>query len=666
MQDIDGYYYSKGLPKTHYKIQKVNLDSLNKIMEKFKHDHMEEIKAFMKEKRNYDNKSVIIDHVDLFIDIANKYRLKYQNLKSVTYFFQIYPKSVVNEGRGGVHYEFIAENDILFLDIHIESGAQVKDVKDFRKQMKQIAIEHGYNSTGSTRVVHIELADKNENEIENIFGEIYLIFEPVIERFYSQNQVKSNGDEMLQLKLSLNQILYGPPGTGKTYNTINKALEIILNEEPDEEIQKILEKANNDLIEEIERKKLLDKFNKYRDNGQIEFVTFHQSYGYEEFVEGIKANTIDSVIQYDIQPGIFKKLSHKANENLKISSGYNNEKINFEKLINDYGNYVDEQISQEKNISIENSSYKLIAVRKDSKDDIKTFIVGKDSNSQSLAKKILMRDIEAFFNNEIKNYTDIKHTYDSVSSYHGNALYYYEILRFIKEFYDAHKELYRIKDLSLKNYILIIDEINRGNISKIFGELITLIESSKRILATEELRIKLPYSGDDEEPFGVPKNLYIIGTMNTADRSIAPIDTALRRRFEFIEIPPKPEKLNENIEGINLQELLVAINTRIEYIYDRDHTIGHSYLLNIESLTDLKLAFKNSILPLLAEYFYEDWKNIKIVLNEEKIDGFIQSKKNNQYLPTNRNGKVLYEFKDIDDLTENDFKRIYDEQEPTP
>lgn len=223
-------------------------------------------------------------------------------------------------------------------------------------------------------------------------------------------------------------------------------------------------------------------------------------------------------------------------------------------------------------------------------------------------------------------------------------------------------------DNTNKNFILIIDEINRGNISKIFGELITLIEPSKRIDADEEIRVKLPYSGDTEEPFGVPQNLYIIGTMNTADRSIAPIDTALRRRFVFEEMAPNPSLLkfitvNENGESkvIELDKLLEAINTRIEYLYDRDHTIGHAYLIDVKDEDDLKFAFKNKIIPLLAEYFYEDWENIDLVLNQ---NGFIKPKIDNKYLAVvnkKKSGKVIYEVSNENDWRIDSFKKIYDD-----
>ncbi|EDA5834570.1 AAA domain-containing protein, partial [Campylobacter jejuni] len=194
------------------------------------------------------------------------------------------------------------------------------------------------------------------------------------------------------------------------------------------------------------------------------------------------------------------------------------------------------------------------------------------------------------------------------------------------------------KKPDLKFYIIIIDEINRGNISKIFGELITLIEPSKRIGEPEELRVTLPYSRNDfydKKGFGVPKNVYIIGTMNTADRSITSLDTALRRRFEFVEMMPDVSKLSMDCEGINLQELLKAINTRIEYLLDREKTIGHAFFIGVENLNDLKSIFQNKIIPLLQEYFYNDYALINEVLNDNGM--IFEDKKDDKYLQKIKN-----------------------------
>ena len=170
-----------------------------------------------------------------------------------------------------------------------------------------------------------------------------------------------------------------------------------------------------------------------------------------------------------------------------------------------------------------------------------------------------------------------------------------------------------------QNYVLIIDEINRGNIAKIFGELITLVEESKRLGNHDQATTILPYS---KKSFGVPNNLYVIGTMNTADRSIALLDTALRRRFAFDEMMPDPEhpEISNNIDGVNCQTLLDTMNKRIRVLHDRDHQIGHTYLIGVNDIDSLAKTFKNRIIPLLQEYFYESWEKIDLVLNK---NGFI-------------------------------------------
>ncbi|EFP1155892.1 AAA domain-containing protein, partial [Campylobacter jejuni] len=245
------------------------------------------------------------------------------------------------------------------------------------------------------------------------------------------------------------------------------------------------------------------------------------------------------------------------------------------------------------------------------------------------------------------------------SDYHGNAIYYFMFYNKLKEFENIQNEKFKIKKEILKSYIIIIDEINRGNVSKIFGELITLIEASKRIGEKEELKVTLPYSGKE---FGVPKNVYIIGTMNTADRSITSLDTALRRRFEFIEMMPDVSKLSIDCEGINLQELLKAINTRIEYLLDREKTIGHAFFISVENLEDLKKVFKNKIIPLLQEYFYNDYALIDAVLNK---NGMLEiSVENKDYLKNMtefiESDKIVYKFSDSNNWSKDTFIKIYE------
>ena len=174
-----------------------------------------------------------------------------------------------------------------------------------------------------------------------------------------------------------------------------------------------------------------------------------------------------------------------------------------------------------------------------------------------------------------------------------------------------------------RRYVLVIDEINRGNIPKILGELITLVEDSRRLGKPGETRATLPYSNQD---FGVPENLHIIGTMNTADRSILLLDTALRRRFHFVEMMPDPEDKHifDDIQGVRIRKMLKAMNERISLLLDREHQIGHTYLFHVKNVEALADKFQNAIFPLLQEYFYDDWSKIREVLGG---NGFVVEQK---------------------------------------
>ncbi|EAK0076288.1 McrB family protein [Campylobacter jejuni] len=467
---------------------------------------------------------------------------------------------------------------------------------------------------------------KNSNG-HNMYSSALNYYKAFLIDYYEQDifiTERVQSEESNMKIIPLNQILYGSPGTGKTYHTIDKALEIISKEE------KIQIPSEDD---RINRKKIFDEYVK---NGQIVFTTFHQSYGYEEFVEGIKP-IIDNdensqEVKYDVKDGIFKELCDKSLKNYILSMQNENE-IDLDKLIFEFANYINQDFLNKGNeFPLENKvSIKKILLN--FKDEYRSFSLGGSIKSpQSLTIDIIKRDYLNFKNKKILSFKDIKPKYDSQSDYHGNAIYYFMFYNKLKEFENIQNEKFKIKKEILKSYIIIIDEINRGNVSKIFGELITLIEASKRIGEKEELKVTLPYSGKE---FGVPKNVYIIGTMNTADRSITSLDTALRRRFEFIEMMPDVSKLSMDCEGINLQELLKAINTRIEYLLDREKTIGHAFFVSVENLEDLKKVFQNKIIPLLQEYFYNDYALINAVLND---NGMIkEDKKDDKYLQKIKN-----------------------------
>ncbi|MGX2971016.1 McrB family protein [Helicobacter sp. T3_23-1059] len=511
---------------------------------------------------------------------------------------------------------------------------------------------------------HIKTTTINSKDIEQIYEncKIYAVpkgYEDMLPQI-TQNNLKPKGKNVIT-NPPLNQILYGPPGTGKTYSTIDRALEIL--HYYDKSMQ---------IPESREDKKAI--FEKYKECGQIAFVTFHQSFSYEEFVEGIKPKLIDSSevaqssqMEYQIKSGIFKQLCKNALENLENSLKDTNT-LNAENQISNLFEAFIEHIQNEQE---QGKEYVLKQNDESDKNWLVEIAPYKNTNYKTiriftrngyLAKwpKFLTPDnIKAY-------YKDFKADNNFKIPSSGNRKGYIEDYRFYSAFFTKMQEFEATWqdsseiDLSkavLKPYILIIDEINRGNIAKILGELITLIEPSKRIGASEELRVTLPYSN---ETFGVPSNLYIIGTMNTADRSIALLDTALRRRFEFVEMMPNPSLLRTDCEGVDLQSLLQSINARIEFLLDREHTIGHSFFIGVDSMEDLREVFGLKIIPLLQEYFYDDYKKIQAVLNDNQM---IQSKPKPDFLGKFNDEidseKVVYEITDSNSWDTLTFTKIY-------
>lgn len=612
---------------------------------------------------------------------------------------------------------------------------------DYNKQKLDLVIGYGNNDTQECEAKN-EIDKYRPNEWEYTYkrDEFGKIKEQIVKDFLNLvsefNQIpieyfKPKGAEVIQQTNKsanetngvppLNQILYGPPGTGKTYNTINKALEILGIE-----------------TQGKSRAELKAQFDEFRQNGQIEFVTFHQSFSYEEFVEGIKPKFINSnegaessKMEYEIKSGIFKQICDRAKQytkefvidqqvvkpyvldknktlwrlytlpDAKIDNDFFDEciKNGCVKAYYDYGGVaLSEKAQNGDYVVIPSTNYGEMSKT------IRAFGILRDNDiKQTKENEIYYKNVEWLWvakdENEIIRFDKVnfnRPTFQRVKQGKESIIDYMDILL------DKNKESFTTKPC-----ILIIDEINRGNISKILGELITLIEPSKRIGASEEekargignesLKVTLPYSN---ESFGVPSNLYIIGTMNTADRSIALLDTALRRRFEFVEMMPNYEELRniwlvneigtkdssiESWEGIKgddgiyrsqiLFKILTAINNRIEFLLDREHTIGHAfffekakfcqddewgkwYELTLESLKEI---FVKKIIPLLQEYFYDDYAKIDAVLNKnEMIKPFSMSdldvKLSDEFVDSE---KRIYRITDFSSWDIDTFTQIY-------
>ena len=552
------------------------------------------------------------------------------------------PKGIIAHGH--VVKGLYLKNETYYVDIEFDSVQNADDEKDIISltELKNKFKTKTWDSQGDAVGSYID---------ETILPELKEMWSKLING-EKNTETRDGGDEGENMKKEFdkNVIFYGPPGTGKTYTTAKRAVEICKNE------------SEEDLTDYSE---IMKKYNELKENNRIEFITFHQSYGYEEFIEGIKPVVsnedyesedesenkqelktnikIENDIKYDVVDGIFKKFCDNARKaiiethdnddvspeaivwkvtvrNNVIKDCFENSRVRIDWNFDDAGavGFVEEVKKGDIIITTDGSRTRIngIAVVTDDKG----YTLDKEKRDATTRNvKWLAKNIDENIKNINKEKMLHRRTVARVPNMKVE-----DIIKLAKE-----KEPEELSKIVIKEnkepYVFIIDEINRGNISKIFGELITLIETTKRAGKEECISTKLPYS---KEEFTVPDNVYIIGTMNTADRSIALMDTALRRRFKFEEMLPDYHLLEDIFvedkgTKVNIGAMLKVINERIEYIYDREHTIGHAVFLELKennNIDKLENIFKKSVIPLLQEYFYEDYEKIRIVLGDNAKD----------------------------------------------
>jgi 5-methylcytosine-specific restriction protein B len=451
--------------------------------------------------------------------------------------------------------------------------------------------------------------------------------------------LSQNGNQKSMNNTPLNQILYGPPGTGKTFNTIDTAISIV----------------NPEFDLKQERKEILEEYYRLVKTGSVVFTTFHQSMSYEDFIEGIKplkSDSGDSVI-YDVEAGLFKIACANAGYfcyQKSLENDKKQHKYTFDDLYDSFIEYYQEFLETGTEFSFKTLTGKEVTIiHINSNDSIQARALHSTATKKPapLTKENLQKLYDRFSSvEEILSLSQVQETVEVTP----RITEFYAVFKGLKDYektifkpediesiaqiealdeqvklkkFDAgvFKEAIKANSQNAEKVVMIIDEINRGNISAIFGELITLIEESKRLGKHEFLEITLPYS---KKKFSVPANLYIIGTMNTADRSVESLDTALRRRFSFKEMLPNPSLLKDKGENgtgkigdFDLEELLITINDRIEALVDRDHTIGHAFFMDVYSLESLRIVFANKVIPLLQEYFYGDYAKMEMVIGPD-------------------------------------------------
>lgn len=461
----------------------------------------------------------------------------------------------------------------------------------------------------------------------------------------------------------INRILYGPPGTGKTYHTVNEALELL---DPD------FKQAHED-----DRAALKARFDELAAAQRIRFVTFHQSFSYEDFVEGVRADSEGGELQYRVEPGVFRRICEDAGGSAQVASdiGVREDARIWKISIDSTGSF-----SPTRDYCLGNGEARIGwhdvgDLRNERLGDVPAYAaLGSNDRStlHAFSREIEPGDVllcirsenevlavgvvQGEYEYEPRPPANVRQDYPNVLPVRWLATdlaldirpindgrkftvkAVYEMSRFgwteLAEYMESEGVVLQGQAPSLRSravpHVLIIDEINRGNVSRIFGELITLIEPSKRKGASEALEVVLPYS---RKRFSVPDNVHIIGTMNTADRSLAGLDVALRRRFEFREMMPDTGALaGVIVAGIQVDRMLEAMNQRIEVLLGRDFMIGHAYFMGLKGsagLDDLARIFRRQVLPLLQEYFFEDWEKIALVLNDHRkatADRFVRER----------------------------------------
>ena len=468
------------------------------------------------------------------------------------------------------------------------------------------------------RTQNSSFSKHNKKELEKMAFDVDFRNEILSQLEYQTTTEKPMENINADKKIPLNQILFGAPGTGKTYNTKKIAVEIINGK-----------KART-------REEINAEYENLVNSKQIVFTTFHQSLSYEDFIEGIKPETTDGNVIYEVKDGIFKQLCKRA---FAVNAVVAEHISNF--TLDDYEKYL--RAIDLNEITIKN--YKLRIEQ----------LLGKEIKvNRKITDRVIYNNLDEICENfdEIKDFDKSNKFHYQFSASSWNLI----------QFRDSLETKQHKNDEIKPNLVLIIDEINRGNVSAIFGELITLLEEDKRKGNKEQTEVILPYSNNK---FSVPNNVYIIGTMNTADRSVEALDTALRRRFSFTEIQPNPEiLLDSDYQDVDLKQLLETINQRIEVLIDKDHQIGHSYFIGIQNLDELKLVFKDKIIPLLEEYFYGDFGKIGLVLGRN----FIFREENTAKFPKNftyendfLEDKKVYRFTPFEHWIESTFISVYED-----